>query len=117
MERYGKLSKNYPTVFFFAFIRRFLLHVLHSGFHRIRYYGLLANSGRKDNLVHARERLIGEKAEDTTDAVTNSAESGAGGPDEQTHATYVCPDCGAPMRIIDTFLRGQLPRAPPRRME
>jgi len=100
------------------FIRRFLRHVLPSSFHRIRYYGLLANAGRKDNLVQARERLIGEKAEDTTDAVTNGADNAdSTEPDEAAHPTYVCPDCGTPMRIIDTFMRGQLPRAPPRRME
>ena len=43
------------------FIRRFLLHVLPSGFHRIRHYGLLANTTRKDNLVQARELLMVEK--------------------------------------------------------
>ena len=37
------------------FIRRFLLHVLPKGFHRIRHYGLFANSERKANLAHARE--------------------------------------------------------------
>ena len=99
------------------FIRRFLLHVLPSGLHRIRYYGLFANAGRKDNLAQARVRLMGEKAEDATDVDTHGADTAdSSGPDEATHATYVCPDCGAPMRIIDTFLRGQLPRAPPRRI-
>ena len=39
------------------FIRRFLLHVLPKGFHRIRHYGLLASAGRKANLARARELL------------------------------------------------------------
>jgi len=96
------------------FIRRFLLHILPSRFHRIRHYGLIANAGRKDNLARARELLINEKQEDTTDAVMNGADTVDGGDsDELTHATYICPDCGAPMIVIDTFVRGQLPRAPP----
>jgi hypothetical protein len=93
------------------FIRRFLLHVLPSGFHRIRHYGLIANTTRKDNLARARELLMGEKTDKPTDAETNGADT-ADGSDES--ATYVCPDCGAPMIIIETFERGQLPRAPPK---
>jgi hypothetical protein len=94
------------------FIRRFLLHVLPSGFHRIRHYGLIANTTRKDNLMRARELLMSSKPEETTDAETNSADTS--GSDESV--TYVCPDCGAPMIIIETFERGQLPRAPPVRV-
>jgi hypothetical protein len=95
------------------FIRRFLLHVLPSGFHRIRHYGLIANTTRKDNLMRARELLMCEKTMEPADAETNSANTADGG-DESV--TYVCPDCGAPMRVIDIFLGGQLPRAPPRRI-
>jgi hypothetical protein len=95
------------------FIRRFLLHVLPSGFHRIRHYGLIANTTRKDNLTRARELLIDEKTIESTDAETNAVDAADGG-DES--ATYVCPDCGAPMLVIDIFLGGQLPRAPPRRI-
>jgi predicted RNA-binding Zn-ribbon protein involved in translation (DUF1610 family) len=90
------------------FMRRFLLHVLPSGFHRIRHYGLIANTTRKDNLARARELLMVEKTIETADADI------ADGSDESV--TYVCPDCGAPMIIIDTFMRGQLPRAPPVRV-
>ena len=92
------------------FMRRFLLHVLPSGFHRIRHYGLIANTTRKDNLMRARELLMCEKTMEPADAETNSANTADGG-DESV--TYVCPDCGAPMRVIDIFLGGQLPRAPP----
>jgi hypothetical protein len=93
------------------FMRRFLLHVLPSGFHRIRHYGLIANTTRKDNLARARELLVGKVTDEPTDAEMNSVET-ADGSDES--ATYVCPDCGAPMLIMETFLCGQLPRAPPK---
>jgi len=97
------------------FIRRFLLHVLPSGFHRIRHYGLFANTTRKDNLAQARELLMNEKTESPTDAETSGADAAdSGSPDAA--ATYVCPDCGAAMIIIETFERGQLPRAPPRQI-
>ncbi len=93
------------------FIRRFLLHVLPSGFHRIRHYGLIANTTHKDNLARARELLMGKTSDMSTEVettATNTADAG----DES--AIYVCPDCGAPMLIIETFLGGQLPRAPPK---
>jgi len=92
------------------FIRRFLLHVLPAGFHRIRHYGLIANTTRKDNLARARELLMSKVTDEPTDAEKNSADT-ADGSDESV--TYVCPDCGAPMLVIDIFLGGQLPRAPP----
>jgi hypothetical protein len=38
------------------FIRRFLMHVVPKGFHRIRHYGLLANGNRAANIAHARKR-------------------------------------------------------------
>jgi len=93
------------------FMRRFLLHVLPSGFHRIRHYGLIANTTRKDNLARARELLIDEKTIESINAETDAVDAADGG---DASATYVCPDCGAPMIIIETFERGQLPRAPPR---
>ena len=100
------------------FIRRFLIHVLPGGFHRIRHYGLLANSGRRDNLKRARERLIDktddeEVNEDDAIKITKSRQDEAS---EQVQATYLCPDCGSPMVIIECFGREQLPRAPPARI-
>jgi rubrerythrin len=97
------------------FIRRFLLHVLPSGFHRIRHYGLIANTTRKDNLARARELLMRKESIVPEDAATNDRDSTDGG-DPDASVTYVCPDCGAAMIIIETFERGQLPRAPPRRI-
>ena len=94
------------------FMRRFLLHVLPAGFHRIRHYGLIANTTRKDNLARARELLIDEKTIECMNAETDAVDAADGG---DASATYVCPDCGAPMLIIETFERGQLPRAPPNR--
>jgi hypothetical protein len=96
------------------FMRRFLLHVLPAGLHRIRHYGLFANTTRKDNLAQARELLMRKVTDEPTDAVTNAADT-ADCTNGDVSATYVCPDCGAAMIIIETFERGQLPRAPPNR--
>jgi predicted RNA-binding Zn-ribbon protein involved in translation (DUF1610 family) len=98
------------------FIRRFLLHVLPAGFHRIRHYGLFANTTRKDNLAQARGLLMGEKTDEPADTETNGADT-ADSVNSEASATYVCPDCGAAMIIIETFERGQLPRAPPGRID
>ena len=97
------------------FIRRFLIHVLPSGFHRIRHYGLLANSGRRENLKRARELLIDKTDDDDDDANDQSAIDSAQAKEspEPIPATYICPDCGNPMVIIECFERGQQPRAPP----
>jgi Putative transposase len=89
------------------FIRRFLIHVLPDGFHRIRHYGLLASAGRKTNVAKIRALLGAE----------------APSPDVAPSAKIIaltlrepCPDCGGPMHIIEIFRRGQKPRsrAPPR---
>jgi Putative transposase/Transposase zinc-binding domain len=86
------------------FMRRFLLHVLPSGFHRIRHYGLIANAGRKENLAKARDLLH---------IVPNSEPQEADASGGSVQATFVCPDCGAPMIIIEILARGQPIRAPP----
>jgi hypothetical protein len=109
-ERYRHKTMTLATD---EFIRRFLLHVLPSGFHRIRHYGLIANTTRKDNLARARELLMCKETDVPADADMNSVDT-ADGSDESL--TYVCPDCGAVMIIIETFERGQLPRAPPRQI-
>jgi hypothetical protein len=89
------------------FMRRFLLHVLPSGFHRIRHYGLLANAGRREKLDKARE-LLGVATSSVDASLLNTEVSG-----DLVQPTFVCPCCGSPMRIIETFLRGQPIRAPP----
>ena len=96
------------------FMRRFLLHVLPTRFHRIRHYGLIANGGRRDNLGKAREllQLAADTAATADDTTTDSADAQ---PPEVTTATYVCPDCGAAMCIIELLAPSHFIRAPPRR--
>ena len=91
------------------FIRRFLLHVLPSGFHRIRHYGMVSNAKRKDFLPRVRELLNSVAQQDPQELSMESLQSNV--PDKSM--TYCCPCCGSAMRIIETFLGGQLPRAPP----
>jgi hypothetical protein len=89
------------------FIRRFLLHVLPKGFHRIRHYGLLASAARKANIARARELLAAPEPE-TARAETTSA---AAAPIDHRPP---CPCCGGRMIIVETFERGGGPRDPPR---
>jgi hypothetical protein len=110
----NKGKKQYGTMTLSPdeFIRRFLLHVLPSGFHRIRHYGLLANGGRKDNIALARNLLIDKNSTDH-EKEKDEEENDVTGSSEVTTATFICPDCGAALIVIETFTRGQLPRAPP----
>ena len=87
------------------FIRRFLLHVLPGGFHRIRHYGLFANGGRAANLARARE-LLGVPARQN-----ESGDADANADEPPTHA-LPCPCCGGRMIIIETFERGSTPQHP-----
>lgn len=102
----GKTRHKSMTLGTGEFMRRFLLHVLPSGFHRIRHYGLIANGGRRENLARARELLHVAPIVETPDGTETTAES--------AQPTFVCPHCGAPMRIIETLVRIQTIRAPPR---
>jgi predicted Zn-ribbon and HTH transcriptional regulator len=90
------------------FIRRFLIHVLPDGFHRIRHYGLLASAARKTNIAMIRT-LLG--AEEPVKDDTSTAEI------IPLALQEPCPECGGTMRIIETFRRGETPRsrAPPRK--
>jgi hypothetical protein len=83
------------------FIRRFLVHVLPRGFHRIRHYGMLAGSSRKGCLAHARELL----------EVAPAPEEPAR--EEPADPGPSCPCCGGTMVIIETFAPWRQPRAPP----
>ena len=87
------------------FIRRFLIHVLPHGFHRLRYYGLFANGCRAENLARARRLL----AMQTPDMASGETDDDA----EPQALAYPCPCCGGPMIIVETFERGAQPRAPP----
>jgi len=85
-------------------MRRFLLHVLPSGFHRIRHYGLIANNARKEKLALARELL---------QVVPKSVASDADAPKDDVRPTFVCSHCGSPMVIVRMLLRQRAIRAPP----
>jgi hypothetical protein len=87
------------------FIRRFLIHVLPRGFHRIRHYGLFANHVRVLQLQRLRQLLN----DHTVDAVTPETDRAD---DHLPTAIYTCQTCGAPMIIIETFAK-QRQRAPP----
>jgi hypothetical protein len=89
------------------FIRRFLLHVLPNGFHRIRHYGLLASAARKANIARARELLAAPEPQTLRDATTSAAAA----PNDHRPP---CPCCGGRMIIVETFERGGGPRDPPR---
>jgi hypothetical protein len=88
------------------FIRRFLLHVLPKGFHRIRHYGLLANGGRAENIAKARALLADLPAAQADGAgAAEKVES-----DGSSVLPRPCPHCGGRMIIIEVFPRGAMPR-------
>jgi hypothetical protein len=78
------------------FIRRFLLHVLPDGFHRVRHYGLFANGHRAENLELCRKLLRAPPS-----PVESMSEDGA----EQCEMRELppCPCCGGRMRVTGFF--------------
>ena len=86
------------------FMRRFLLHVLPAGFHRIRHYGLLANGARTANLALARVLLDGVAAHGVNPVNVDA---------DTAPACFVCRECGAPMLIVHSFVHAYTIRAPP----
>ncbi len=100
-RRDGADRQQTMTIATDEFIRRFLLHVLPKGFHRIRHYGLLAGANRNTHLNHAR-RLLGVAPPPDDDT-----------PDEPANVRPPCPCCGGHMVVIETFERWRQPRAPP----
>jgi hypothetical protein len=101
-RRDGPERQRVMTLAAHEFIRRFLLHVLPRGFHRIRHYGLLASSARKASIPRAHE-LLGQAPPPEPCKETDPADRFS-----------PCPCCGGRMTIIETFERWQQPRAPPR---
>ena len=89
------------------FIRRFLMHVLPAGFHRIRYYGLLASGWRAENIARARELLALPLL---PIAAIKAANANINEPQMPKHP---CPCCGGPMIIIEIFQRGCSPHYRP----
>jgi hypothetical protein len=98
----GRDRQKVMTLASDEFIRRFLIHVLPSSFHRIRHYGLFANGGRTENLARARQ-LLGV-------CPTQTEPSDA---DQPPIHSLLCPCCGGRMVIIETFERGSTPRTRP----
>jgi hypothetical protein len=86
------------------FIRRFLIHVLPNGFHRIRHYGLLASGTKAKTIARARELIAAAKPAQT--AQKQRAPDSAAATDQPPHP---CPCCGGRMIIIETFERGSTP--------
>jgi hypothetical protein len=103
----GRDRQKVMTLSTSEFIRRFLIHVLPHGFHRIRHCGLLASGTRADNIARARRLLDVPAAQpDTGDA--DCAEA-----NEPESPAHPCPCCGGRMIIIETFQRGASPRYRP----
>jgi len=96
------------------FIRRFLMHVLPKGFHRIRHYGLLANGGAKRAEKLARARELIAAAPQFTPPPPLPPHTGTSEdtilPQDLDHP---CPHCGCPMVIIEVFEAGCRPRHRP----
>src|SRR6202043_2229755 len=88
------------------FIRRFLIHVLPKGFHRIRHYGLLASGNRADNIARARELLA-------VPPPAKEPETPKAAIDEPRVLPHPCPCCGGRMILIETFARGCEPKHQP----
>jgi hypothetical protein len=89
------------------FIRRFLLHVLPSGFHRIRHYGLFAGTVRARNVERARQWLA------ASEVSPQSAHAEADSETETPLPARRCPCCGGRMVIIETFEGPRPARSPP----
>ncbi len=87
------------------FLRRFLLHVLPTGFHRIRHYGLLAKGPRAPDLAALRA-LIAAATGAPAPTVDPDAEAAAPEP----AALPACRCCGGRMRIVEIVFRGRAPR-------
>jgi hypothetical protein len=101
----GRARSKVMTLTTSEFIRRFLIHVLPKGFHRIRYYGLLAKSSCAENLARARQLLAVPKPQVLTD--------NDGGPTQPSTTAHPCPCCGGRMIIIEAFAPGCQPHHRP----
>ncbi|WP_407112447.1 IS91 family transposase [Bradyrhizobium sp. LMG 9283] len=96
----GRDRYKQMTLAIAEFIRRFLIHVLPKGLHRIRHYGLFAKSACADNVAHARELLAVARPEGQPTAAADPGKPS-------------CPCCGGRMIIIEVFERGAMPRHRP----
>ncbi len=106
----GKTRYKAMTLSPEEFMRRFLLHVLPGGFHRIRHYGLLSNGGRRLGLATARQ-LLGVRISATT---ASAAKEAVPDQSDAKPPTFVCRHCGRAMVIVQLLVRERSIRAPPR---
>ncbi len=86
------------------FIRRFLMHVLPARFHRIRHYGLFANSQRQQNIARARQ-LLKVPPPQPQPRVAKDVDA-----TDQEALAQPCPCCGGRVLVIEVFARGSSPR-------
>jgi Putative transposase/Transposase zinc-binding domain len=107
-RRNGQARYRTMTLAADEFIRRFMLHVLPKGFHRIRHYGLLASAGCRANIARARELMAAPMPQVEPPAAQDKA-----GPDATSDHRPPCPCCGGRMIIVEVFGRGGAPRGPP----
>ena len=109
-RRNGQARYRTMTLAAVEFIRRFLIHVLPKGFHRIRHYGLLASATCKINIARARELIAMP-----TPVIDPPVEHDDADPAASVAADHhpPCPCCGGRMLIVETFKRCGAPRAPP----
>ena len=108
----GHQRQKVMTLAHAEFIRRFLIHVLPGGFHRIRHYGLFANGGRADNLARVRH-LLGVPARQSEPSDTAADAAACNQAAEPSASSFPCPCCSGRMIIIETFERGATPRTRP----
>jgi hypothetical protein len=99
----GQARRKLMTLAPGEFIRRFLIHVLPTSFHRIRHYGLFANTARAANLAKTRALLQAPPAPADPE------------PEAAVAPAKACPCCGGRMILIEIFERGAAPRSPPTR--
>jgi hypothetical protein len=97
----GQARQKLMTLAPGEFMRRFLIHVLPTGFHRIRHYGLFANAARAANLAKVRVLLEATAAPLPADAANE---------DTAVADAFPCPCCGGRMRLIEIFERGSYPQ-------
>ena len=93
------------------FVRRFLLHVLPNGFHRIRHYGFLASPKRAANIGRLRELIAAAGPSEQSRRSDNPHGDAAAHRDDAPASSTICPCCGGRMRIVETFARGAQPEA------
>jgi hypothetical protein len=95
--RYTTMTLEVPE-----FIRRFLLHVLPKGFHRIRHYGLLAGTSKAETIAKACG-MLAHVNPDTAEVDEDVA----------TAHAHPCPCCGGRMMIVELFEPGGQPQQRP----